>query len=107
MPPLHPALVHFPIALVGFSFITDLLGLLLKKPSLRAAGFWSLIGALLGGAIAAVTGYYDFSRDALGETSRYVDFHMDMGSLSAGWWRSRFGAGWSMPGAISRPEFLI
>jgi hypothetical protein len=47
MPPLHPAFVHFPIALVAFSFVTDLLGRLLNQPSLRAAGFWSLIGALV------------------------------------------------------------
>jgi hypothetical protein len=33
MPPLHPAFVHFPIALVAFSFVTDLLGRLLNKPS--------------------------------------------------------------------------
>jgi uncharacterized membrane protein len=84
MPPLHPAIVHFPIALVGFSFLTDLLGRLLNKPSLRAAGFWSLIGALLGGVVTAATGYYDFTRDTLGDTSRYVDFHMDMGWILLG-----------------------
>ena len=84
MPPLHPAFVHFPIALLAFSFIADLLGRLLSKPSLRAAGFWCLIGALIGGALAAVTGYYDFTRDALGETARYVDFHMDIGFILVG-----------------------
>jgi uncharacterized membrane protein len=84
MPPLHPAFVHFPIALIGFSFITDLLGRLLNRPSLRAAGFWSLIGALIGGAITAATGYFDFGRDTLGETARYVDFHMDMGFILVG-----------------------
>ncbi|HMJ26637.1 MAG TPA: DUF2231 domain-containing protein [Pyrinomonadaceae bacterium] len=84
MPPLHPAFVHFPIALVGFSFVTDLLGRLMNRPSLRAAGFWSLIGALIGGAVTAATGYYDFGRDTLGETARYVDFHMDMGWILVG-----------------------
>src|SRR6266403_3158546 len=84
MPPLHPAFVHFPIALVGFSFIADLLGRLLNRPSLRSAGFWSLIGALLGGIAAAATGYFDFGRDALGDTYQYVDFHMDMGWILLG-----------------------
>src|SRR6267378_3971171 len=73
MPPLHPAFVHFPIALVGFSFIADLPARLLNRPSLRSAGFWSLIGALLGSIAAAATGYFDFGRDALGGTYRYVD----------------------------------
>jgi uncharacterized membrane protein len=84
MPPLHPAFVHFPVALVAFSFVTDLLGRLLSKPSLRASGFWSLIGALIGGAATAATGYYDFGRDALGDSYRYVDFHMDMGWILIG-----------------------
>src|SRR5947208_3612463 len=84
MPPLHPAFVHFPIALVVFSFVTDLLGRWLNKLSLQAAAFWSLIGALLAGALAAATGYYDFTRAALGETARYADFHMDIGFILLG-----------------------
>jgi len=84
MPSLHPAFVHFPIALVAFSFVFDLLGRLFNRPSLRAPGFWSLIGALLGGAIAAATGYWDFTRDTLGETARYADFHQDMGFILVG-----------------------
>jgi len=84
MPPLHPAVLHFPIALVVFSFVADLLGRLLDNPSLRSAGFWSLVGALLGGAIAAATGYYDFTRDTLGDTARYVDFHQDVGFILVG-----------------------
>ena len=84
MPPLHPAFVHFPIALVVFSFVADLLGRWTKRPSLRAAGFWSLIGALLMGAITAATGYYDFTRAALGETARYADFHQDVGYILVG-----------------------
>lgn len=84
MPPLHPAFVHFPIALVAFSFVADLLGRWTKKPSLRAAGYWSLIGALLTGLVTAATGYYDFTRDALGDTARYADFHMDLGWILIG-----------------------
>jgi uncharacterized membrane protein len=86
MPPLHPAFVHFPIALVVFSFIADVLGRLFNKSSLRAAGFWSLIGALVFGAITAVTGYYDMTRmrGVLGETFKYVDFHMDVGFILVG-----------------------
>ena len=79
MPPLHPAFVHFPIALVGFSFVMDLLGRILNNRSLRAAGFWSLIVALITGAIAGITGYWDFTHQPLGDTSRYADFHMDVG----------------------------
>jgi uncharacterized membrane protein len=84
MPPLHPALVHFPIALVVFSFLLDLLARFFNKESLRTAAFSCLIGALIGGGAAAAAGYYDFRRDALGETARYVDFHMDLGLILVG-----------------------
>src|SRR6266567_1362564 len=84
MPPLHPALVHFPIALVSVSFITDLLGRLSNRSSLRAAGFWTLIGALIGGGAAAAAGYFDMTHDALGETYKYVDFHQDIGWILVG-----------------------
>lgn len=79
MAPLHPAFVHFPIALLAFSFLFDLLGRFLNRESLRSAGFWCLIGALSGGAAAAATGYFDYSRGALGETARYAQFHMYVG----------------------------
>ena len=86
MAPLHPAFVHFPIALVVFSFLADVLGRLFNKASLRAAAFWSLIGALVFGAITATTGYYDMTRTrgVLGDTFRYVDFHMDIGFILVG-----------------------
>jgi len=86
MAPLHPAFVHFPIALVVFSFISDLLGRLFNKASLRAAAFWSLIGALVFGAITAASGYYDMTRTrgVLGDTFKYVDFHMDVGFILVG-----------------------
>src|SRR5437764_14951670 len=86
MPPLHPAFVHFPIALVVFSFLTDALGRFSNKASLRAAAFWSLIAALVFGAITAAAGYYDMIRirGVLGDTFRYVDFHMDVGLILVG-----------------------
>jgi uncharacterized membrane protein len=84
MPPLHPAIVHFPIAFVTLSFIADLLGRWLNNFALRATGFWSLFAAVLGGIVAAATGYWDMSRDTLGETDHYVDFHMDIGWILLG-----------------------
>jgi uncharacterized membrane protein len=86
MPPLHPAFVHFPIALVVVSFITDLLGRIFSKPSLRWTGLWALIAALIFGAITAASGYWDRVRlgGVLGPTMRYVDFHQDVGFILVG-----------------------
>ena len=98
MPPLHPAFVHFPIALVGFSFVMDLLGRWINNRSLRAAGFWALIAAVITGAVTGITGYWDFTHQPLGDTSRYADFHLDVGLILIGavlllagwrWWMRR------------------
>lgn len=45
MPPIHPAIVHYPIALMTLSVIADLLGYVMDSPSLQAAGTWALVGA--------------------------------------------------------------
>jgi uncharacterized membrane protein len=58
-----------------------LLGRVFGRPSFRWAAFWSLIGALLIGAITAATGYWDFTHAALGDTSRCADFHLDVGFI--------------------------
>lgn len=79
MPPIHPFLVHFPIALFTFAFVTEWLAFERNRDDLRVTAFASLIGALLGMMLAAASGWYDMSRAALGETHRYVDFHLALG----------------------------
>ena len=80
MPPLHPAIVHFPIALVTLSFIADLFGLLVDSVTLRAAGFWALIGAAAGAVLAVVAGLFDMNRVHIEhEPHKRVHFHMKVG----------------------------
>lgn len=57
LPPLHPLLVHFPIALLIGAFAMDVLGLLLKEDELRTSAFPTLILAVLGAIAALVTGH--------------------------------------------------
>lgn len=54
---LHPAVVHFPIALVVAAFIFDLIGVVAKDDSFRRAGLYCLLGALFGAIFACITGY--------------------------------------------------
>ena len=49
MPPVHPAIVHFPIALLVLSVFGDLFGYIYNSESLKGAGWWSLAGATVGG----------------------------------------------------------
>lgn len=80
MPPIHPAIVHFPIALVIFSVAADFLGYLTGSQSLRAAGWWTLAGAVAGGAAAVAAGVIDMNREQIKHEAHVrVHTHMRVG----------------------------
>jgi uncharacterized membrane protein len=82
--PVHPALVHLPIAFVLLSVAADLTARLTKSEPRRAAfrtvGFWALIAGLVGGALTIAAGYLDMNRATLTpETQELVDLHETIG----------------------------
>lgn len=82
--PVHPALVHLPIAFVLLSVGADLAARLTKseprRAAFRAVGFWTLIAALIGGALTIAAGYMDLNRAALTpETHDLVELHETIG----------------------------
>jgi uncharacterized membrane protein len=80
LPPVHPAIVHLPIAFVVLSFAADFLCKLTRKESLRLVGYWSMLAAVLSGAATIAAGYGDLSRAALTpETRQFVNLHMKVG----------------------------
>ena len=98
LPPIHPALVHLPIAFVVLSFFADLVAKWTRRESLRHVGLWSLIAALPAGGVTIAAGYWDMNRAALDhETQEYVHLHLRIGWILAaalvvltGWrWRVR------------------
>ena len=86
LPPLHPALVHLPIAFVLLSVVADVVARITRRESFRHVGLWSLLAGLVGGFITIATGYWDMNRASLtGETESYVDLHLKIGwALVAG-----------------------
>ena len=54
--PLHPILVHFPIALLFVSVFFDLLSKALSRESFREGAIWLLGLGLTGGIVAALAG---------------------------------------------------
>jgi uncharacterized membrane protein len=68
IPPIHPALVHLPIAFVILSVVADFAARVSKKESSRAVfrtlGFWTLVAALGGGVLTVAAGYIDLQRAA-------------------------------------------
>jgi uncharacterized membrane protein len=53
---LHPMIVHFPIALLIVGFLSDLLGLIIKREFFTQAGFYLLILGTMGVIAAFITG---------------------------------------------------
>jgi uncharacterized membrane protein len=59
--PVHPALVHFPIALLGLAPLAQALGLFGGDPFWWGAAHWLLVGGLVTAAAAALTGFADYT----------------------------------------------
>lgn len=62
---LHPLLAHFPIALALTSVLFDSLGYALRRPALHVVGYWNLVLGVIGGGLAAWTGFVS-ERDLTG-----------------------------------------
>ena len=59
--PIHPMLIPFPIALWVFSLIADVIYLWRGNPVWRDwIAFYTLLGGILGAALAAVPGFIDW-----------------------------------------------
>ncbi len=58
LPPLHPILVNFTAALLPASFISDVLGRVLRRSSLTVAAWWMLLYAALITPLTAAAGWF-------------------------------------------------
>ena len=84
LPPIHPALVHFPIALITVSVLAEFLGYFWKSEAARTVAWWTLVGAVVGVAATVPAGYADMWRASLTpETHRLVETHMKTGWIVA------------------------
>lgn len=87
--PIHPAVVHLPIAFVLLSVASDVFARVVKTETHRAPfrilGFGALVAAVIGTAAAIAAGYWDIHRDALAqETDRFVSLHITIGWIFGG-----------------------
>lgn len=83
LPPLHPVIVHIPIALIIVSLLFELMGRALDLEWWRKAAFALLIVGALGAVAAVVTG--NSTGDAAehqGVSEQAVDQHGDAGRLA-------------------------
>lgn len=68
---LHPAIVHFPIALLIVSVVLDACGVGFRRASLTQAGFYTLIIGSLGATAAVLSGPEQAAKDAAALTILY------------------------------------
>ena len=74
--PIHPMLVHFPIALLFASVLFDLASFLSGWEDFKRAGFWLLILGWIGGLAATLSGVLseDVAKNA-GVPEKAIDRH--------------------------------
>lgn len=91
--PLHPLLVHFPIALFLLSLLLDAVALLIDaRPVWVQAAFWSLaigVGMALLAAVPGFVDYFDIRRDH--PARRLASTHMTLNLTAVGLYAASLG----------------
>jgi uncharacterized membrane protein len=84
-PRLHAALNDLPAALLLVAVLFDLAGAATRRPSLRTAGFWTLVAGAAGAALAVVSGLQAEEHIAHGEAvHRVMETHEKLGLITLG-----------------------
>lgn len=74
--PVHPMLIPFPIALWVFSLVADVIYLWRGNPVWRDwIAFYTLLGGIIGGVLAAVPGFIDWLSLKEGEVVKIANWH--------------------------------
>jgi len=74
--PLHPVVVHFPIALLSTAVLFELLGFYFRRDDFRRFGFWLLMLGLTGGIVAAVFGHWaEEAAEKMGVPKEAIELH--------------------------------
>lgn len=80
MKPVHPMLVHFPIALLVTSVTFDAVFFFTSIETLRHAGWWMLAAAAAAGVVTVAAGLFDMRRATLADdVHERVHRHMWIG----------------------------
>lgn len=58
--PIHPMLVVFPLGLLIYSLVLDLIAAIGRIPHLYIISYYLILGGFIGGLLAAIPGFIDF-----------------------------------------------
>lgn len=108
--PIHPMLIPFPIGLLVFSFIADLIYLWQGNPIWEGyIAFYSLLAGVIAGGAAAIPGLIDWATLTDREVVKVANWHARVNLftmvifIASLYLRTRGGAGW----IISLPSLPI
>jgi uncharacterized membrane protein len=74
--PIHPMLIPFPIGLLVFSFVADLIYLWRGNPIWKDyIAFYTMLGGIIGAAAAAIPGLIDWATLSDRATVRVANWH--------------------------------
>jgi len=83
--PLHPMLVHFPIALLFASVLFDVAGKTLSRDSLREGACWLLGLGLAGGIASAIAGSLaEHAAEKAGVSEALIETHETLAYVTLG-----------------------
>ena len=89
--PAHPILIVFPAGLLLLSVLFDIVNLINPQPEWGVVSYWTLVGGLAGGVIAAVPGWIDWFAIPSGTRAKSVGLYHGLGNALA---LLVFGASW-------------
>jgi uncharacterized membrane protein len=101
---VHPAMVHFTVALLPVSLVTDLIGKFTDRSSLTTAAWWMLLYGAIAAPLTALAGWM-WAAD-IGISPAFLTMHRWLGvgialSLPAiAIWRGRISSHSEKPGLV-------
>lgn len=97
--PIHPALVHFPLAFLTGAFVFDLIGRFTAQPALWSAGAYLAAAGIVTALVAAVPGLLDYFYTVPPKSSgkRRATLHLVVNLAAV----LLFTVGWGLRGGLS------
>ncbi len=80
MHPIHPMLVHFPIALLSVSVLCDFVAVRWRPQDSRSAGFYTLVLGLVGAMASVISGHMaEETVEHSGAPEQILEIHEKLG----------------------------
>lgn len=79
--PIHPILIVFPLGLLSASVLFDIVHLITDDTAFALVSFWTMVGGLLGGLVAAVPGLIDWFAIPSGTRAKRVGLAHGLGNV--------------------------